>query len=677
MTTADVQARLVALRDEIRRHDYLYYVKAKPEISDSAYDRLFRELAELERTHPDLVTPDSPTQRVGAPPLDSLRKVRHEQAMLSLDSLVDRTDVMAFDQRMKRELGVSAVDYTAEPKFDGLSVELLYEGGVFTRGATRGDGTTGEDVTINLRTIRALPLQLMAQTGFPSRVVVRGEVYMRLDDFQTLNRTMTELGEEGFANPRNAASGALRQLDSAMTAARPLALTCYEIMAFSGRGLPTHWEELEALSRWGFPVPLHRRLCPSIEDAIEYHRDTETMRDSLPYEIDGVVIKVNRRDWQERLGYKSRSPRYAVAYKFTPRKEVTKVQDIVVSVGRTGTLTPLALLIPVEVGGVTISRATLHNADEVARKDIRVGDTVRVERAGDVIPAIAERVSAPEDVRGEPFRMPDHCPVCDSNVAREGAYYYCTGKSVCLAQLRGAIEHFASKSALNIEGLGKKTVAQLVEAGLVRTLADVYRLTKEQLLTLEGFAERSATLLLAAIERSKTVSLDRFLMGLGIRQVGQHIAKVLAREFGSLTSLMEVSEDRFQQVSAIGPEIAASLVSYFSEEHNRRVIRDLLDSGFTIEAPTSAASSRASLKGKTFVFTGGLNDLTREQAGRLVEERGGRIASSVSKKTSFVVAGEEAGSKLVQARKLGIAVLTEKEFRAMVEPRDDEPLPVS
>ena len=677
MTTADVQARLVALRDEIRRHDYLYYVKAKPEISDSAYDRLFRELAELERTHPNLVTPDSPTQRVGAPPLDSLRKVRHEQAMLSLDSLVDRTDVMAFDQRMKRELGVSAVDYTAEPKFDGLSVELLFEGGVFTRGATRGDGTTGEDVTINLRTIRALPLQLMAQTGFPSRVVVRGEVYMRLDDFQTLNRTMTELGEEGFANPRNAASGALRQLDSAMTAARPLALTCYEIMAFSGRGLPTHWEELEALSRWGFPVPLHRRLCPSIEDAIEYHRDTETMRDSLPYEIDGVVIKVNRRDWQERLGYKSRSPRYAVAYKFTPRKEVTKVQDIVVSVGRTGTLTPLALLIPVEVGGVTISRATLHNADEVARKDIRVGDTVRVERAGDVIPAIAERVSAPEDVRGEPFRMPDHCPVCDSNVAREGAYYYCTGKSVCLAQLRGAIEHFASKGALNIEGLGKKTVAQLVETGLVRSLADVYRLTKEQLLTLEGFAERSATLLLAAIERSKTVSLDRFLMGLGIRQVGQHIAKVLAREFGSLTSLMEASEDRFQQVSAIGPEIAASLVSYFSEEHNRRVIRDLLDSGFTIEAPTSAASSRASLKGKTFVFTGGLNDLTREQAGRLVEERGGRIASSVSKKTSFVVAGEEAGSKLEQARKLGIAVLTEKEFRAMVEPRDDEPLPVS
>ena len=674
MTTTDVQARLVALRDEIRRHDYLYYVKAKPEISDSAYDRLFRELSELERAHPELVTPDSPTQRVGAPALDSLKKVRHEQAMLSLDSLVNLTDVMAFDQRMKRELGVPAVEYTAEPKFDGLSVELLYEGGVFTRGATRGDGTTGEDVTINLRTIRSLPLQLRAETDYPSRVVVRGEVYMRLDDFQTLNRMMTELGEEGFANPRNAASGALRQLDSAMTAARPLALTCYEIMAWSGKGLATHWEELEALSRWGFPVPLHRRLCASIEGAVEYHRDTETMRDSLPYEIDGVVIKVNRRDWQDRLGYRSRSPRYAVAFKFTPRKEVTKVQDIVVSVGRTGTLTPLALLIPVEVGGVTISRATLHNADEVARKDIRVGDTVRVERAGDVIPAIAERVATPDDVRGDPFRMPDHCPVCGSNVAKEGAYYYCTGQSVCLAQLRGAIEHFASKSALNIEGLGKKTVAQLVEARLVRSLADLYRLTKAQLLTLEGFADRSASLLLAAIERSKTVSLDRFLMGLGIRQVGQHIAKVLAKEFHSLPRLMEADESRFLQVAAIGPEIASSLVSYFSEEQNRRVIQELLDSGFTIDAPPASSQSRM-LEGKIFVFTGGLKDLTREQAGQLVEERGGRVASSVSRKTSYVVAGEDAGSKLEQAARLGVTVLTEKEFRALVDPQGD-PSPV-
>ena len=667
MTTTDLQARLVALRNEIRRHDHLYYVKAKPEISDAAYDSLFRQLSEIERAHPELITPDSPTQRVGAPPLDSLKKVRHEQAMLSLDSLVDRSDVLAFDQRMKRELDATAVEYTAEPKFDGLSVELLYEDGMFTRGATRGDGTTGEDVTINLRTIRALPLQLMTSTGYPPRLVVRGEAYMRLDDFQTLNRTMTELGEDGFANPRNAASGALRQLDSAMTASRPLALTCYEIMAFSGKGLPTHWEELDALARWGFPVPLHRRLCPSIEEAMQYHDDTESMRDSLPYEIDGVVIKVNRRDWQDRLGYKSRSPRYAVAYKFTPRKEVTKVQDIVVSVGRTGTLTPLALLIPVEVGGVTISRATLHNADEVARKDIRVGDTVRVERAGDVIPAIAERVAVAEETRGAPFLMPEHCPVCGSHVAKEGAYYYCTGQSVCLAQLKGAIEHFASKNALNIEGLGKKTVAQLVDAGMIHSLADLYRLTKPQLLALEGFAERSAGLLLAAIERSKQVSLDRLLMGLGIRQVGQHIAKVLAKELGSLTRLMESDERRFQQVTAVGPEIARSLVSYFSEVHNRRVIQALLDSGFTIEGTQAHSSAGAPLEGKSFVFTGGLKDMTREQAGKLVEDKGGRVVSSVSKKTSYVVAGEEAGSKLDQAAKLGVTVLTEQEFRTLVE----------
>lgn len=667
MSTTDSHARLVALRDEIRRHDYLYYVKAKPEISDSAYDRLFRELADLERAHPEWVTTDSPTQRVGAPPLSSLKKVPHEQAMLSLDSLVDPADVQAFDQRMKRELGVPGVEYTAEPKFDGLSVELLYEGGVFIRGATRGDGTTGEDVTVNLRTIRPLPLQLMSGSGYPPRLVVRGEVYMRLDDFQALNRAMTERGEEAFANPRNAASGALRQLDSAMTASRPLALTCYEIMAVSGKGCPTHWDELDALSRWGFPVPLHRRLCATIEEAMEYHRDTETMRDSLTYEIDGVVIKVNRRDWQERLGYRSRSPRYAVAFKFTPRKEVTKVQDIVVSVGRTGTLTPLALLIPVELGGVTISRATLHNADEVTRKDIRVGDTVRVERAGDVIPAIAERVPAAGEARQEPFRMPEHCPVCGSNVASEGAYYYCTGQAVCPAQLKGAIEHFASKGALNIAGLGKKTVAQLVDAGLVRSLADLYRLAKPQLLTLEGFAERSASLLLEAVERSKHVSLDRLLMGLGIRQVGQHIAKVLAKEFGSLTRLMEADEARFLQVAAVGPEIASSLVSYFSEEHNRRVIQDLLDNGFTVEAPPPSSHDGAPLAGKTFVFTGGLKDLTREQAGQLVEERGGRIGASVSKKTSYVVAGKDAGSKLDQATKLGITVLTEEEFRTIVE----------
>ena len=667
MAHADILPRLIALRDEIRRHDYLYYVKDHPEISDSQYDRLFRELIELEQAHPELVTPDSPSQRVGAPPLQELVKVPHEQPMLSLDSIIEQSEVQAFDLRMKRELETLSVEYSAEPKFDGLSVELMYDHGIFTRGATRGDGTTGEDVTVNLRTIRSLPLQLHAGTNLPDHLVVRGEVYMRLDDFQALNRRITERGDDAFANPRNAAAGSLRQLDSTITATRPLVVTCYEIMAVSTPAPPTHWDELETLAQWGLPVPALRRLCASIDEVMAFHRETESMRDQLPYEIDGVVVKVNRRDWQGRLGMKSRSPRWAIAYKFTPRKEITIVQDIVVSVGRTGTLTPVALLKPVEVGGVTISRATLHNADEVARKDIRIGDTVKVERAGDVIPAIAERVPVPGEQRSTPFCMPDHCPVCGSSVGREGAYFYCTGQLVCGAQLKGAIEHFASKHALNIEGLGKKTVAQLVDTGLVRSLADLYRLTNADLVRLEGFADRSATLLLESITGSKAVSLDRFLMGLGIRQVGLHIAKVLAREFGSLDEIMSADRERFQQIREIGPEISLGLVLYWSEPRNREVIAQLRESGVQV-APGMATGDRrkSPLAGKTFVFTGGLDHFTRAGAQEAVETAGGRVSSSVSKKTSYLVMGRDPGSKLDQARTLGVTILTEVEFADLI-----------
>jgi len=667
MAHADILASLIALKDEIRRHDYLYYVKDRPEISDSQYDHLFRKLLELEQAHPELVTPDSPSQRVGAPPLEELIKVLHEQPMLSLDSIVDQSEVQAFDQRMKRELETLAVEYSAEPKFDGLSVELMYDHGVLTRGATRGDGTTGEDVTVNIRTIRSLPLQLHAQSGFPDHLVVRGEVYMRLDDFQALNRRITERGDDAFANPRNAAAGSLRQLDSTITATRPLVVTCYEIMAVSTPSPSTHWDELERLAQWGLPVPTHRRLCSSIEEVMAFHRETESMRDQLPYEIDGVVVKVNRRDWQSRLGMKSRSPRWAIAYKFLPRKEITVVQDIVVSVGRTGTLTPVALLKPVEVGGVTISRATLHNADEVARKDIRIGDTVKVERAGDVIPAIAERVPIDGEQRSAPFGMPDHCPVCGSKVGREGAYFYCTGQLVCRAQLKGAIEHFASKHALNIEGLGKRTVAQLVDEGLVRSLADLYHVSKANLVRLEGFADRSATLLLQSIANSKTVSLDRFLMGLGIRQVGQHIAKVLAREFGSLDDIMSADRERLQQIREIGPEISESLAVYWSEPHNREVIAQLRESGVRV-APGLATGDRRNspLAGKTFVFTGGLDHFSRDAAQQAVEVAGARVSSSVSKKTSYLVVGRDPGSKLDQARALGVTILTEQDFAALI-----------
>ncbi len=658
--------RYIQLKAQIRHHDYLYYVKDQPEISDGEYDRLFRDLVELEQKHPELIIPDSPTQRVGAPPLSELGKIRHEQPMLSLDSIVDPQEVLAFDQRMKRELGTDLVEYTAEPKFDGLSVELVYDHGRFVRGSTRGDGSIGEDITINLRTIRSLPLQLQGETP-PDHLAVRGEVYMRLGDFHALNRRMTERGLDAFANPRNAAAGSLRQLDSRITASRPLVVTCYEVMAMVGPRPGSHWDELETLAQWGLPVPTLRRRCETIDQVLEFHRDTERQRDDLAYEIDGVVVKVNRGDWQARLGMKSRSPRWAIAFKFPPRKEITEVQDIAISVGRTGTLTPLALLKPVEVGGVTISRATLHNADEVARKDIRIGDTVRVERAGDVIPAIAERIPAPNQTRSAPFQMPSACPICGSAVAREGAYYYCTGQAACPAQLKGAIEHFASKAALNIEGLGKKTVAQLVDQGLVKDLSDLYRLDREQLLRLEGFAERSSTLLLDAIAQSKTMSLDRFLMGLGIRQVGQHIAKVVAHEFGSLDAVMSADQDRFQMIREIGPEISASLFSYFQESSNRRVIDQLRKLGLSIlstSMPLSAADQPFS--GRSFVFTGGLTRMTRDEAASFVERLGGTVSSSVSRKTTYVVAGEDPGSKLDQALKLGVRVLTEEEFERLL-----------
>jgi DNA ligase (NAD+) len=672
LSRSEALRRLDELRISIRHHDQLYYVKDRPEISDSEYDRLFRELVEIEAAHPDLITTDSPSQRVGAPPLTELGKVPHERPMLSLDSITDRADVLAFDTRVKRDLKLPAVSYTVEPKYDGLSVELVYEAGTFVRGATRGDGMMGEEVTVNLRTIRSLPLQLHDTTKVPVHLVLRAEAYMRLDDFQHLNRRITERGEEPFANPRNAASGALRQLDSRITAGRPLVITCYDIMAVSGQPFQSHWAELEALSSWGLPVPVHRRQCGSIEEVIAFHAEIDALRESLPYEIDGIVVKIDDRRRQEQLGTKSRSPRWAIAFKFAPRKEITQIQDIAVSVGRTGTLTPLALLKPVEVGGVTISRATLHNADEVARKDIRVGDTVKVERAGDVIPAIAERVPVLDEHRNEPFRMPDHCPICGSAVAREGAYYYCTGQTVCMAQIKGAIEHFASKAALNIDGLGKKTVAQLVDRGLVKNLADLYALTKEQLLMLEGFADRSAGLLLRSIERSKHVPFDRFLMGLGIRQVGQHIARLLARHFGQLEPLMAADRDRLEQVREIGPEIAGSLESFFQEERNREVIGQLLDHGMEIipvpEAGKGESAGNSLIRSKSFVFTGGLSGYSRDEAARLVEEQGGIVTSGVSKKTSYVVAGADPGSKLDQARKFGVRVLSEAEFTDLLKP---------
>ncbi len=692
-----VETRIAELREQIRRHNNLYYGLGEPEISDSEYDGLFKALQDLEAQRPDLVTPDSPTQRVGTHlhisartgpwtatvnlrpsssqsgknPAEPFSKVPHDRPLLSLDSVLAPGDVYAFDKRVKKELAADRVEYVVEPKYDGLSVVIIYENGTFAGGATRGDGQIGELITSNLRSILSRLHCLKIKGNVPQRIVVRGEVYLRLPDFQALNRQLTERGEKTFANPRNAASGSLRQLDAEITASRPLALTCYDLMV-SSEPLPrTHWETVDLLGTWNLPVPesAMRCVCRDVEEVIAFHRSTMEKREALPFEIDGIVVKLNSRDFQEQLGEKSRSPRWAIAFKFPPRKELTIVQDIVVSVGRTGALTPIALLTPVEVGGVTISRATLHNVEEVARKDVRVGDTVKVERAGDVIPDIVERVASPGEQRAAPFAVPLACPVCQSAVVQEGPVYYCTGQTVCSAQLKGSIQHFASKGALNIEGLGEKTVAQLVDKALVKDLSNLYSLTKEQLLSLDGFAEKSAAQLFSAIQQSKTPSLERFLFGLGIHHVGHHVAQILASQFGSLDKLLTVTREELLEIRDVGPEIAQSVVSFFDEERNVAVLNAMKTLG--VNVVSSEKSGQAGpLEGKSFVFTGGLESVSRQEAAQRVAALGGRVTSAVSKHTAYVIVGKDPGSKLDEAKRLGIALLDETGFLDLIRSGD-------
>ena len=667
MTKPEARERIEALRSQIRRHDHLYYVKGHPSISDAAYDKLLRELSELEEKFPDLKTPDSPTERVSGRVQEAFGEVRHLAPMLSLESLMNEDEVREFGKRMEKGLGLSRVGYMAEPKFDGLSVELVYREGRFLRGSTRGDGAVGEDVSENLKTIRSLPLSLFTQERPASGTVsVRAEAIMRLEEFESLNRRITEMGREPFANPRNAASGSLRQLDTRVTASRPLDLFAYEVMYADSVAIRSQREALDLLAEWGFRVDPTSRLCESLDEVVAYHRELEAKRDDLDYEIDGIVVKVDRRDQQAELGSRSRSPRWAVAFKFAPRQEVTEVMDIAVSVGRTGKLTPVALLRPVDVSGVTVSRATLHNQDEVRRKDVRVSDRVRIQRAGDVIPEVVEVLL--EHRKGDPpeFQMTTVCPVCGSRVELKGAYHVCTGGWSCRAQQTGRIEHFASRGAMEIEFLGEKTVAQLVERGLVRDLSDLYRLEKKDLLELDGFAEKSAENLVNAIEASKKAPLDRFLYGLGIGNVGQHVAQVLASHFGSLARIMDATEDELLSVHEIGEEVARSVVDYFTDVKNRRVIEDMQRNG--LDLVWEASQKEKTLAGTRVVFTGTLSKLHRDHAKRLVEERGGRVTSSVSKNTSFVVAGEDAGSKAEKARELGVKVLSEDDFLAMVKP---------
>ena len=665
MDKASAKSRIAELRKQIEKHDRLYYIDNDPQIADAAYDALRTELEQLEETFPELATADSPTQRVGAPPRSSLPPAQHLMPMLSLDSTTSSDEARAFDERLCKALEKESVSYTAEPKFDGLSLELVYEGGVLTRAATRGDGTTGEDVTPNVRTIRSIPLRLDGEV-IPSLMSVRGEALLPLDGFRELNKRMTERGEPGFANPRNAAAGALRQLDSRITATRPLTFYAYEIMKIEGAAEPpTHSEEFALLSSFGFVIDSHWKQCDGIEDAVEFHSVLTKARESLPFEIDGVVISVDSKRDRVAVGARSRSPRWALALKFEPRREITDVVDIVVGVGRTGKLTPVALLKPVDVGGVTVSRATLHNARDLERKDVRPGDRVRIKRAGDVIPAVIERIPVEGEIRSEPFAMPEVCPVCGSAVEAEGANHYCTGGLSCPAQLKRGIMHFVSKGAFDIDGIGGKTVESMVDLGMLGSVADLFRIERDRLLELDGFAEKSADNLLAAIEASKDIELARFIYALGIRNVGEHVAGLLAMHYGSLDAAAAAAEEELTEIREIGPEVAASVTGFFANAQNRGTVDELTALGVVPRPPEKMAADLP-LAGKTFVFTGTLEGITRNEAKRRVQALGGRVSSSVSAKTDYVVAGADPGSKYEKAARLGLTVLSVEELMRLI-----------
>ncbi len=653
------KARIDELRKEIDDHNYRYYVLDDPAISDARYDEMFRELEELEEQHPDLVSPDSPTQRVGAKPAEGFAEVEHEVPMLSLDNAMDEDEMRAFDKRIREQLEIDRVEYMAETKLDGLAVSLLYERGRLVRGATRGDGATGEDVTHNIRTIRAIPLKLRGNP-IPARLEVRGEVFMTMQGFLEMNRRQQEEGGKVFANPRNAAAGSLRQLDPGITRGRPLDFYAYGIGVIDeNAGLETQSGVLKRLKQWGVRISSEGRVVTGIDECLEYYREFSARRADLPYQIDGIVYKVNRLDLQEQLGVLSRAPRWAVAYKFPPEEEVTRVLDIEVQVGRTGALTPVARLEPVSVGGVTVTSATLHNEEEVRRKDVRVGDTVTIRRAGDVIPEVIGVLREKRPKRTRRFRMPDSCPVCGSAAAREEeeAVVRCTGGVYCPAQCIRSIIHFASRRAMDIEGLGEKLVEQLYEHGYVRNLADLYELDKEQLLELERMGEKSSDNLLQALEKSKATRLDRFLYALGIREVGEATATALAAHFGSLAAVRKASLDDLMEVPDIGPVVARHVHEFFQEPHNNGIIDRLVRAGMRWEE--FHVSGERPLKGKTFVLTGALTDLTRDEAKQRLTALGAKVSGSVSKKTDYVVAGENPGSKLTTARELGIEILDE------------------
>ncbi len=663
---ADAAKRIEELREQIRRHDSLYYVENRPEISDAEYDRLVRELRALEEEYPDLVTPASPTQRVAGEPVDVFASVEHKVTMLSLDNATDAGELREFEGRLRRALPGVEFNYVCEPKVDGLGVALLYERGRFVRGATRGDGRVGEDITQNLRTIKSIPLTLRGKLAGLEELEVRGEVYMPRAAFSKLNLELEEAGESTFANPRNAAAGAVRQKDPAVTARRPLDIFLYHVSHAAPFPFKTHWEALEGLKAGGFKTNLKAKRCRDLEAVTVYCQTLEAERDALGYDADGVVVKVNSLEQQRRLGATAHHPRWAIAYKFAARQGTTRVLKIEINVGKTGALTPTALLEPVELAGVTVSRASLHNEDEVRKKDIRIGDTVLIERAGDVIPYVVQVVASKRPADAEPFRMPTRCPVCGARAYRpEGeAIWRCTN-AACPAQLKERLLHFGSRRAMDIEHLGEAVVGQLVDKELVRDFADLYHLTVAELAGLERLAEKSAQNLINAIQASKSRGLARLLNGLGIRYVGERAAQLLAASFASMERLEKAREDEVAQIYGIGPQIAQSVVRFFAEEANRRTIARLRQAGVLLREEGIAEGPRR-LTGKILVLTGGLKSMTRDEAKDLIIKLGGRVTGSVSKKTDYVVAGEEPGSKADDARRLGVPTLDEAEFLKLV-----------
>jgi DNA ligase (NAD+) len=670
MPPAAIEKKIESLRDKIRHHEYRYYVLDDPEISDAEFDKLINQLKKLEAEHPELITPDSPTQRVGGKPREGFVKARHSSPMLSLDNAYSEEELRDWERRVHELTGRSDVEYMCELKLDGMSLALRYQGGQLERGITRGDGNVGEDVTANVRTVRSVPLSIpkekLKKAGIPEDFETRGEMLMPIAAFRKLNEERAQHGLSTFANPRNFTAGTVRQLEPGITAQRRLDYFPYALLKDGRTYFDRHSKTMDALEAAGFKVNPHRKLAKNLDEVSKFIRSWEEKRESLPYEIDGIVIKVDRTALQHELGFTGKAPRWAIAYKYAARGGVTQIEDIVPQVGRTGKLTPVAWLKPVPIGGTTVSRATLHNMDEIERLGVKIGDWVEVERGGDVIPKVVKVVEDKDHPRGhKEFHMPEHCPVCGGNVVRTPgeADHRCVNAN-CAAKLQGTILHFASRHVMDIDGLGDALVNQLTEHGMVKNVADLYRLGKDDFLKLERMGDKSAQNVLDEITASKKLPLERVIYGLGIRFVGERTAQFLAEHFGSLDAIMKANAVELQQVNEVGPRIAESIAEFFSDEHNRQLVNDLRKAGLTLTGQKKEKGTK--LAGKTFVLTGTLARYSRDEAKKVIEDAGGRVSGSVSKKTDYVVAGDDAGSKLDKARELGVTVIGEEEMEALV-----------